>query len=266
MTEETQAPVVDTPAPEATFETTAIPETFAESAIGKYATVGDLAKGYEEAQKLIGAKGILPPKEGDAADLERYYKDLGRPDKAEAYEFGKIEGLHPNLEMKPEDMAGFKDLMHKHGITSKQADGIYQDYFGLLSSAMKRNDEASGVSKHAAETTLRTEWGAEYDKNLAQVGRLVDKFGGADGKDAFGDLGNNPAVLKTLANISKNFSEDGYIKGDKVIDADKKTAQLDIDKIMMNREHPYHSKIAGHDEAVAEVKRLYGIVYPEMEV
>ena len=249
------------------FESTAIPETYKDSAIGKYATVGDLAKGYGEAQKLIGAKGVIVPGENaKEEEVSKFYNSLGRPEKPEGYKFTPVEGLHPEIKITPESETMFRQMIHKHGLTAKQADGMYKDYFSGASGALTKRDQATSAAKHETEKALRTEWGAEYDNNLNKAKRLITKYGGADGADSFGELGNNPKVLKTLANIAMKFSEDGFIKGGGETNSEVKEAQQRLTDIMLNKDHPYWNTGAGHSEAVAEVKRLNQIIHPEVEV
>lgn len=268
MAEMDTAPVTDTPPSEGNdFDATPIPETYKDSPVAKYKTVGELAKGYTEAQKLIGAKGvILPSEKATPEEVDRFYNTLGRPEKADGYKLSPLENLHPELKMTPETESAFKALVHKHGLTAKQADGLYKEYFGMISGSLTKRDESLNASKHEAEKELRMSWGPEYDKNLNSAKRLIEKFGGANARESFGDLGNNPQVLKTIANIAKKFSEDGFVKGDAVTNSEITDAQRKITDIMLNKAHPYWVAGAGHNEAVQEMKRLQTIVHPEIEV
>ena len=261
---DTLAPVVDTPAPEAVdFETLAIPETFKDSPVGKYKTVGELAKGYTEATKLIGAKGvILPSEKATPEEYDKFYNTLGRPEKPDGYKLSPLENLHPELKVTPETEAGFKSLMHKHGISAKQADGLYKEYFGMISQSLTKRDEGMMTSKHQAETALRQEWGAEYGNNLAKSQKLIEKFGGPDAREAFGELGNNPVVLKVLAKIAKNFSEDGFVKGNEVKSSEISDAKSKITAMMLDANSPYNKTGVGHEEAIVEMRRLHEIAYP----
>lgn len=244
------------------FDTIPIPETYKGTAVGKYATFGELVKGYENAQKLIGAKGvILPTDKSTPEEVEKFYNSIGRPEKPDGYNFTKIENLHPQLQMTPESEAQFKALVHKHGLTAKQADGLYKDYFGMLNGAMVKKDQEAKASTFEAEKALRSEWQGDYDKNLAGAKRLVDKFGGADAREAFGELGNNPQVLKTLANISKHFAEDTFVKGGDPV-PEVVSAKQKLTEIFTNKDHPYWKQGVGHDDAVKEVMRLQEIVTP----
>lgn len=264
---DTVVPNVDTQPLDVEFEGTAIPEVYKDHPIGKYRTLGEAFKGYGEAQKLIGAKGvIIPGEKATPEEWDRFHNSLGRPEKPEGYKLSPIENLHPELKITPEVEAGFKSLAHKHGLTGRQADGLYKEYFGMISQSLTKRDEKSMADKHTAETALRTEWGGDYDVNINKSKRLIEKFGGANAREAFGELGNNPIVLKTIASIAKQFSEDGFIKGENVTTSEKTDAQRKINEINLNKQHPFWVQGPGHADAVQEMQRLMRIVHPEVEV
>ena len=241
----------------------AIPENYKDSPIGKYKTVGELSKGYENAQKLIGAKGVIVPGENATPeDIEKFYNTLGRPEKPEGYKFQPLDNLHPELKMTPEVEAGFNQFVHKHGLTQKQADGVRSEYFNALNTSLVKRDETTNAKRHEAETKLRNEWGADYDNNLKQAKAMLGKYGGEE-MNAYANeaAGNDPRLIRFLANIGKKFSEDKFVSGDK-FNNHIGGAQKKINEILLNKEHPYHKKGIGHDEAVQEMYRLYEITTP----
>ena len=248
------------------FESLPIPENFKDSAVGKYQNIGELIKGYDNAQKLIGAKGvILPTEKSTPEEVEKFYNTLGRPEKADGYKFSPIENLHPNIKITPEDEGVFRTIMHKAGIPQKQADSLRKEYFGLASQMLSKQDEAITSGRKTAETALRQEWGADYDANLQKTQRLIDKFGGKDGRTAFGELGNNPHVLKTLATIAKQLSEDSFIPGSKG-QSNQMEAAAKLKSIMDDKKHPYWVQGPGHDDALKEVMRLQDLITPNDRV
>jgi len=248
------------------WKSTVSEELRSHPSLEKFKEPGEVFKSYVELEKLVGAKGVIIPSEkATPEEVQKFHVSLGMPEKPEGYKLSPLEKMHPELKITPETEAGFKTLMHKHGITAKQADGLYKEYFGMLSGSLTKRDEKMNAEKHEAETALRTDWGAEYDTNLNKAKRLVEKFGGANAREAFGEIGNNPHVLKTLANIAKQFSEDGFIKGNAVRSSEVTDAQKAITDIMLNKTHPYWVAGPGHAEAVQEMKRLQTIVHPEVE-
>ena len=269
MPEETVAPATDTTTPEGDldFEGTAIPENYKGTWAGKYKTIGEAFKGGAEVEKLVGAKGVIVPGEkATPEEWDKFHNTIGRPEKPDGYKLSPIENLHSELKITPEVEIGFKTLAHKHGLTGRQADGLYKEYFGMISNSLTQRDEKTSAEKHTAETALRNEWGGDFDLNLNKAKRLIEKYGGANARESFGELGNNPMVLKTLANIAKKFSEDGFIKGDAVTNSETKEAQQKITDINLNKTHPFWVQGPGHEEAVKEMARLMAIVHPEIEV
>ena len=269
---DTQTPAADTSAPvdndsvdinTVEFESTTLPETYKESAVGKYKTVGEVIKGYNEAQKLIGAKGVIVP--GDNAkpeDIDKFYNTLGRPEKADGYKLDQIDNVHEKIRGNTDIEKNFRAMAHKLGLTQKQASAMYKDYVGGVSQGLTKKDEESLAARQKAEADLRQEWGGEYDNNMNRVKSVIDKYGGEGARDGFGELGNNPVVLKTLSKIAKYFGEDSFVKGDNLVPAGVSDAQKKLKDIMDDKAHPYWVSGKGHDEAVIEVRRLQEIITP----
>ena len=246
------------------FEALEIPGTYADNPnIAKYKTVGELIKGHGEAVKLVGAKGVIVPGENaPKEEIDKFHNTLGRPEKADGYKFENLKDMHAELKITPEVETNFRNFAHKHGLTQKQAAGIRQEYFGMLSQSLTKKDEATATAKHEAETALRTEWGADYPNKLKKTQSLIDKFGGEEARTAFGDLGNNPIVLKTLATIAEKFSEDSFTLGSTHTESTVSEAQRKINEILSNKEHMFHKTGPGHKEAVEEMLRLNEIITP----
>lgn len=64
-----------------------------------------------------------------------------------------------------------------------------------------------------AEKVLKEEWGRDFDFNLSKASYTAEKFGGKEFIDFLNSsgLGNNPQLIKTFHNISKNFIEDKFV-------------------------------------------------------
>ena len=65
-------------------------------ALTTIADVPTLAKSFVETKEMVGRKGIILPKEGDAGDLIRFRTEIGVPGSPEEYDLGDFkppEGL-----------------------------------------------------------------------------------------------------------------------------------------------------------------------------
>lgn len=266
--QDTAAPVVeDTQAPEGTEQPKSWLEQLPEEArkdpnISKYKTPDEFIKGHQNLVKLVGAKGVIVPKEdAPAEEKDKFYNSLGRPEKPEGYKITPVE-LHPKIKESytPEVEATFKSEMHKLGLTQSQVDGLHKWYFENASKGEVAKEQATEKALKDGESALRAEWKDKYDVNLNNAKKVANRFGGKEAIEALGDLGSHPAIVKMLGNIAANFSED--------VISDVKTKQVEgnegakakIKAIHADKSHPYWK---GDSAAIKEVTQLYKEAYPD---
>lgn len=194
-----------------------------------FKSVSDLAKGFVETKKMVGA-------------IEK------APGKPEEYKFTALENLHPGIKSEniTKSLAG---VLHANGVGNKAADGIQQGILTALSQAAAQQDAVRKETATKNETALRGEWGAEYDKNFDLVHRTLLKAAGKESQTAVEEtaalaqaLKGAPVLLKSLNNIFSKLSEDaigqlGDSGGDKPI-TDKAKAQERINEIIAIKPSP----------------------------
>ena len=223
--------------------------------ITKYKTVDEFAKGHVNLSKLIGAKGVvLPSEKATPEELNEFYGKIGRPAKADDYKFTAPKELHSKVQVTPEFNKGFAELVHKNGLTQKQAEGIYGEYLNMWNTGEQSIEKSANENRMKAETQLRQEWGANYDKNLSNTKAMLNKFGGEGAADKFGDLGNNPEALKILSAISANFSEDGIQNKGQSGDMSVEESQKVIDELVKKSDSDYYS--ADDSKRSAAIKKV----------
>ncbi len=232
--------------------------------------VGGLAKSFVHAQSMIGADKIVMPKpDASPAEMADFYNKLGRPGTADGYKFSEttIEGV-------PKDEATQKwarDIFHKHGLTQKQADGLYQDYIAKVGSDLKAMNESLATQREQSLEQLRGEWkGNEFDVNVQLAQRAVKTFGSEELVKYLNESGegDNPLLIKLFANIGKQLGEDqafggrssqsGFVAGPEAAKAEigKLQADADFQKAYLNKD------AMGHKEAVERMERLFKVAYP----
>jgi len=224
----------------------------------------NMAKGHIELAKLVGRKGVIVPAE-NATDEERstFYNSLGRPETADAYKLAPLENAHKELITTPETEKEYKELAHKIGLTQAQAEALNTWQATRLNQALINRDKAETEAMNEAVKALRQEWAGQFDANTALANKVVLKFGGQGAIDAFGDLGNNPAVMKFLANIGKKISEDALNRGehsDLAMTTQIAQSKLkDINAKIMATEQTDPS----YPDLIKEKNNLYQLAYPE---
>lgn len=244
-------------------------------ALTKYKTPDEFFKGYQNLQKMVGAKGLIVPKDdAPQAEKDAFLNAIGRPEKPEGYKFEELKDLDKSLTWDKTADQGLANLFHQRGIPQSAANALRNDFVGMLNNMVKQENERQTLAIQNAETALRKEWGDKFDVNKTAVAKLVLSVGGQEALDAMGGekgLGNNPVVLKMFSKIANSLSEDqintfskGASKGSAAGNETKEQAIAKI-KEMLNadKNHPlWNDNDPKHFDAVAEKNRLYSIAYP----
>jgi len=241
-----------------------IPEELrADPNIKKYKDIGELAKGHLETVKLIGRKGVIVPNENSPKeDIDKFFNSIGRPEKADLYQFVPKEGLNEAIQPNEESIKAYKDIAHKTGLTQAQASALNDWYMETMNNQLNQQANANSKSREDSETKLRGEWGKDYPDNLLLAQKVVMKYGGQEAAVAFGELGNNTAVLKMLANMGKKVSEDALARGEisdlssTPKDARRKLDDLNRKILNMKQDSPEYQDV------LKERMELYKVAYP----
>lgn len=221
--------------------------------------VGNVVKSYLEAQTLIGKKGMpLPADENDNEGWNRVFDTLGRPKTADEYKFPELAELNAPEGFKVSDelTKGFRAWAHKAGLNSKQAAMLYKEFMASQIGEFNRLAQEKNDVRSAAETGLRTKYGAAYEQKIANVGKLLKAF--ADQEDAkyFTEgAGNDPRFVRLLSKIAEKMGEDGILGTRQPgFTLSPQEAQAEISKINNDKAHPYWD--AAHLEHAAAVIRM----------
>lgn len=240
-----------------------IPEEHkAEESLKPITNFNDLVKGYVNAQKTIGKKGVIIPGEGASEEeIGAFHKSLGRPDNPADYEFAKAE--LPEGMVADEKIEGvFRDIAHKNGLSNATASAIVAGINKHMIDSYKSNNESIQADQIATKASLDKIWGKDAEANMELASRAFKTFVPDKAKqEMFGKLGDNPVLIEAFLAIGKAMSEDKLAGGDGVgVGVD---AQKAIEKIKLDPKHPFNiANDPGHDAAVKEMQTLYMQAYP----
>ena len=164
---------------------------------------------YSKIQERAAGLTRIPTAE-DSEEWAGVYDKLGRPKDPSEYQYPEIKYDDNGVE-KPLDQSkygeGFQTKAHELGITGKQFKGI-MSYFGEQT---LQNMEQRNAEYETTMNALRSEWGDSTDARVARVQALVKEQGGDEAANAFGDLGNNPAVLAMLDKMADALMEENSL-------------------------------------------------------
>ena len=177
-----------------------------------HATLGDFAKSHLEAQgKLKEFDGKVKEYDGKIVDLTTrltnslpkltdkstdvekaaYFKAIGRPDKAEEYEFPQIEGR----ENDPNMVKWAQGTFHKAGLSKEQAKLMGQEWNDFVTGMVEAEDKMVMEERTKNEKEFKGQFKdvGEYTAGYALAKRFWNRVTGTN----FDDLYKEPDVWQT---------------------------------------------------------------------
>ena len=236
--------------------------------------VGNLAKSYLHAQKLVGmdrSKLLTVP--GDDAEPEQwneFYSKVGRPADPKDYAL-PVDKVEWDATV-PRDEAmeqWFTKTAHEAGLTPRQAEKLFTSYVDQLKSAGQGMTQMLQQSYEQNVQALKTEWGMTYEKNVEAADAVIDKLGVPEFRQLLdavapgvGRLGDHPALVKALYKVASIMGEDSvtdrgksenfaYSPGEAKQEIARRMGDKSFMEAYLKGDHP------NHKFAVDEMARLH---------
>ena len=143
------------------------------------------ARGFKSTEELIASykqlddlglaervgKTLTIPGEDDAEGHNNLYKALGRPDSPDGY------NLLPEGQAPTEFTSAMAKVMHEHGLTKKQAEGLSKYYNEMANATQAESLKKFEVESANQMEALKKEWGTNYGHNVEMFKRGVKGLG-----------------------------------------------------------------------------------------
>lgn len=218
-----------------------VPEEYREG-VAKFATPGELAKGYVNVQKMASNKGLLPLGENatdeQRADFRSQLNVLnGVPETVEGYggvKFG--EGDQAKSISEIENGADFMNLAHNLNLNSEQLHGMVSGVVEMGESIRAAREQQMQQQSANNDELLHKHYGTNYDSVMERINNFAGKHMSAELYDHLeSNMGlNNPLVIEFLDTVSALTSEDARPEGGSPITAEgeMEAAQKELREIM----------------------------------
>jgi hypothetical protein len=230
-------------------------DTMRHPALGQVKDVNDLARQFVNAQQLIGRKGLIPPKETDAPELQAAWrKGLGVPDDPGGYKIERPKELPEPLWQADQAQAWGK-LAHEVGLTPAQEKKIRDWQLGQVSGRVQQLNQTG----QKLEAELRHEWGGDYDGQMQLADRAIKEMGfGAEVLQQLRLAGVAADALRGFAKIGALMGEDQLIGGNAGSRGAMSMADIEREIGTLRRDPNYMSRTdrRAHEAAVARMQQL----------
>lgn len=154
---------------------------------------------YQNLHKYLGAdkagRGVILPDEKSSPDeIKAFHTRLGVPADPNGYEL-KLPDDFPD----PDFVNVAAPLLHKHNIPKGAGQALIADFTASVKAAEAARIEAETKEFERQETQLKTDWGADFDRNVEIARRGMAKFGfTADVIDAIETKAGFASVIKAM--------------------------------------------------------------------
>ena len=228
--------------------------------------VGNLARSYVNAQRLIGSEKVPLPVNPTEEDLDNIYSRLGRPETAAGYEV-PVDGNVITEEIATQ----YADIAHSLRLTPQQAQGVLDYYKSSVEQSSQGLHEQAEKQAEQTALELQKEWGSAFESKVTAAKDIVEQFGGGDLLQMKLDdgtlVGNHPAFIKAFAAMGdfKNTvtSEDTVSDNARTSNFTPAMAQQEVDAIMNDKTHSYWNRKdpIGRQRAIDRMQELMGHIH-----
>jgi len=239
--------------------------------IANFKSPGDLAKSWVEAQKLIGRDKIpVPGPKATKEDWDTVFERLGRPKDATGYAIPDIKVPEGYPAPTKEFLAEFTGKALELGMLPAQVNGLYQWFMDSQINEFNQFGEERSKERGEAENSLRKLWGKAFEQNFQIAEQAVNKYGTEQFIEKLKKTGmnNDPDMIKFIADMAKNFSEDKIAGKPAGLTLSPEEAHSEINKIMgeamKDKNHPMNNKQhPEHEHFVKKWADLHEMAFPE---
>lgn len=188
--------------------------------VTKYDSAEAMAKGHSHLVSMAGKAGVQKPKEGDPADLARFYTELGmRPENAADYTLNAETQLPATWD---EGLAmRMTSIIHKHGGSQELFEELMGGFVGEYGAVETQLGGRAQAGSDATQLAIDKEYGVAREAKLDNANRALDAVMG-DQAAAIGALvledgtrlGDYMPFLRQWVKFGENMHEDDPNRGD----------------------------------------------------
>jgi len=152
-----------------------LPQDLVTEKLKRYPSLEEAVRGFQNAQKKIGQKGLEAPEPGaPQAEWDAYYEALGRPESPDKYAW---EEKPDGFELDEERFAAARKRLHEAGLRPEQFGTVMNLYAEELQAREEADAAKAAEEKNEAYETLKEQWGDKTEETLQQLSGFAARMG-----------------------------------------------------------------------------------------
>jgi hypothetical protein len=173
--------------------------------------VASALKAHRSAETMIGVPAeqrlTLPRDPTAAGAMDPIFNRLGRPEKAEGYQFQQAADKSDG-----EFVLWAAKTFHPLGLTQTQASSVFDAFKALVADVSGKEAVAQAAAATAEMTALKTDWGANFEKKMTLAREAAQKLGFTP--EQMEALKTDTRTARLMANIGARVTEPPFAAGD----------------------------------------------------
>lgn len=163
-----------------------------------------VVEGYRNLETHASKSLKVPGEDATAEDWNKFYSNLGRPEKADGYELAlDRENLPEEFPYDEQSAVEFRNWAHEAGLTPKQAQQLHDKFVGHQAGNFTAMVEQRKKAEGDAHRAIVDEWGGTesegYKRNVELASRAIHQLGLKDAFKEGGLLSSDGAILNAKA-------------------------------------------------------------------
>lgn len=207
----------------------------------------DFVKGYDELYRKFGSAINLPKEDAPREEWDKVYNKLGRPEAPDQYQFE----VEDNTKVDNDFLGKFKQVAHEAGVSQKQAKQMFDWYTKEATEIETKYQQEAETNQQQAIADLKTRWGKDYEKKLAETQNFAKSLSGEEYYDKIVKYGNDPDFITVLHSLQSQYAKEDHIPATGKVYTEHRDLNSEATKLMSDSDYKFNT------DKQTRVRQLY---------
>lgn len=238
--------------------------------VEKIKSPDDLWKTLDNAQSMLGKRPAgIPAHDAPAEEWEKFYS-VSRPESPDKYELSDIDNMPEGVDL-ADTKTKAQQIMHKAGLTPKQANDLWREYMSGELDTLNQTKEQQAAKQAELDKEFddltKKHFGDDFESVQKVAHEMVSQYVPEELRGAYAELSDNPKALAAfaaamkgahdeIAKVKKEYGAEGQITtGDQAASESIEEIRKELAGLRTSVEarDPFH---ADHKKTTARIAEL----------